>query len=130
MMKANDSVIIKQAIKNYVQRTRNVFNSNDIFRYIQQTFNVTLQKRSIIKKFKEEMNMSYRNASSRPLKASTLLNQILKLLFWIEFSSRIDSSNVFINFGEVILSRWTKFNYTWMVKGSQISHKILILQAL
>ena len=42
MIKANDSVIIKQAIKNYVQRTRNVFNSNNIFRYIQQTFNVTL----------------------------------------------------------------------------------------
>ena len=54
IMKANDSVIIKQAIKNYVQRIRNVFNSNNIFRHILQTFNVTLQKRSIIKFFKRK----------------------------------------------------------------------------
>ena len=86
MKKANDSVIIKQAIKNYVHKTNNVLIANDIFSYIQQTFSVTLQKRIIIKILKEEANMSYWNASSRLKMASTLSNQILKLLFCIEFS--------------------------------------------
>ena len=119
VMKACESKVIKLAIENYVQNSCNVFNSNDIARYIQQVFNVTLQKRSIIKFLKEDMNMSYRRASSRPLQANSCSNQVFKLLFCIEFANNVDSFDVLVNIDEVIFSRWTKINYTWIEKGSQ-----------
>ena len=58
-VRASESKIIKKAIVSYVNKSSNVFNSADIARYIEQTFNVTLQKRSIIKFLKNDMNMSY-----------------------------------------------------------------------
>ena len=65
------------------------------------------------------MNMSYRKASSRPSQASSWLNKIYKLLFCIEFANNLDNFDVLVNIDEVIFSRWTKFNYTWMKKGNQ-----------
>ena len=47
----SESKIIKKAIANYVNKSKNVFNSADIARYVVQIFNITLQKKSIIKFF-------------------------------------------------------------------------------
>ena len=63
--------------------------------------------------------MSYRKASSRPSQASSWSNQIFKLLFCIEFVNNLDTFDVLVNIDEVIFSRWTKSNYTWMEKGNQ-----------
>ena len=119
VMKVSESWAIKQAIKNYVQNSSSIFNSNDIAKYVLQTFNVKIQKRCIIKFLKEDMNMSYRKASSRPSQASSRSNQIFKLLFYIEFANNLDTLDVLVNIDEAIFSRWTKFNYSWMEKGNQ-----------
>ena len=111
-VRASESKIIKKAIVSYVNKSSNVFNSADIARYIEQTFNVTLQKRSIIKFLKNDMNMSYWKASSRPWKSNFCTNQIFKVLFCIEFANNIDPFDVLVNIDEVLFSRSTKTNYT------------------
>ena len=118
-VRVSESKIIKKAIVSYVNKSSNVFNSADIARYIEQTFNVTLQKRSIIKFLKNDMNMSYRKASSRPWKSNSCTNQIFKVLFCIDFANNIDPFDVLVNIDEVLFLRSTKTNYTWMEKGNQ-----------
>ena len=118
-VRVSESKIIKKAIVSYVNKSSNVFNYADIARYIEQTFNVTLQKRSIIIFLKNDMNMSYRKALSRPWKPNSCTSQIFKVLFCIEFANNIDLFHVLVNIDEVLFSRSTKTNYTWMEKGSQ-----------
>ena len=118
-MKLSESRAIKQAIKTYFHNSSSIFNSNDIAKYVQQTFNMKLQKRCIIKFLKNDMNMLYRKASSQPSQTNSWSNQIVKLLFCIEFANNLDTFDVLVNIDEVIFSRWAKFNYTWMKKRNQ-----------
>ena len=104
-MKVSESRAIKQAIKNYVQNSSSIFSSNNIAKYVQQTFNVKLQKRCIIKFLKDDMNMSYLKASSRTSQTNSWSNQIFKLLLCIEYANNLDTFDVLVNIDEVIFSK-------------------------
>ena len=79
---------------------------------------MSVWKQSIVNFLKRELRMSYRKASSRPTNANLMTNQMLKNVFWIEFSNLADFSNVYVNIDEVLFSNSTKINYTWCERGN------------
>ena len=80
-LKVCESEVIARSIRAYVQGKKDLFNSSDISKHIRQTYNVLLQKRSIIEFLKDDMNMTYKKVSSRPLQAILEINQVFKSLF-------------------------------------------------
>ena len=117
-IKVSESPNIAQVIKDYVKNSKTTFNSSSIAKFIKQEFNMSIWKQRIAKFLKRELRMSYRKACSRPTNANSMTNQILKNVFWIEFSNLADCSNVYVNIDEVLFSNSTKINYTWCERGN------------
>ena len=107
-MEVSESPRIAQAIKNYIKNTKTIFNSASVAKFVKQELNISVWKRSIAKFLKRELRMSYRKVSSRPTNTGSMVNQMLKSVFWIEFSNLVDRSNVYVNIDEVLFSNSTK----------------------
>ena len=73
---------------------------------------------------KQNLGLSYKKGSSRPLKYESNKSKLVKKLFAIEFSNILRSDYLFINIDEVLFSNKTKHSFSWMpkVKSSKIEN--------
>ena len=75
-------------------------------------------KRGVIACFiKTQLNLSYKKCSSSPILKELLRLKALGKVYAIEFAYIIDSSKLIVNIDEVVFSKSTKINYSWISKG-------------
>ena len=72
---------------------------------------------------KEELHMSFKKASSRILKLDVKRQKKLMILFVVLLMDLINDSKRIVNIDESSLSRLTKTNYTWGIKGVPVVTK-------
>ena len=66
---------------------------------------------------KTQLNLSYKKCSSRQILKEPLRLKALRKVYAIEFANIIDSSKLIVNIDEVVFSKSTKINYSWISKG-------------
>lgn len=73
---------------------------------------------SIIHYLKEELHMTFRRVSSRPVLENQDYIELLKIVFCIEFSNIWQPDQVYVNIDEVTFSKSTRINYSWALKNT------------
>ena len=93
------------------------FTSKDVCISLKEKLNVDIDRRTITKFMKNELSMSFKKASSRPIQIDVKIIQRLKALFSIMLTKQLDKIEWVVNLDESSFSRLTKQNYTWLLKG-------------
>ena len=93
------------------------FWSIDVCRHLLKEFWVEVDHRLMAKFMREELHMSFKKASSRPLKLNTKRQHQLMILFVVLLVELIEGSKWIFNIDESALSHLTKADYTWGLMG-------------
>ena len=114
---------IKKVIMHYAYSQESPFRSVDVCRHMQENFGVEVDHRLMAKFMKEELHMSFKKASSRLLKLDVKRQKKLMILFVVLLMDLINDSKWIVNIDESSLSRLTKTDYTWGIKGVPVVTK-------
>ena len=69
------------------------------------------------KVLKEKLGYSFKRCSSRPLSYDIRLQELKKIMFSVKLLKMIGRSTLLMNFDELVVSYWTKPNYSWCPKS-------------
>ena len=104
-------------MSNYIENEQGVYTSKEVQMYLKSEYELNLSSSSIIQHMKSNHNLSFKRVSFRPVFTDFDHIQRLKLLFAVEFSNLVDNTRILVNIDETSLSRTTKINYSWFLKG-------------
>ena len=107
---------ISRVITLFVEKAREPLFWKDIKEYLSQTYGVCLDTNKIRRILKRQ-GFSFKRSSSRPLLIDYNALKLKKILFSIKVWRIINSSTVFINIDESIITKSTRANYSWGCKG-------------
>ena len=111
------SKLMKKAVMRYAYSHELPFRSIDVCRHLLKEFWVEVDHRLMAKFMREELHMSFKKASSRPLKLDTKRQHQLMILFVVLLVELLEGSKWIVNIDESALSRLTKADYTWGLMG-------------
>ena len=114
---------IKKAASSYIFSKDEIFRSHNVWQEINTLFKVDIDAKTMSKFMKTQMGLSFKRITSRPLSLDVERQYILKILFAIVLTKRLQNINLLINVDESTLSTSTKTNYTWTLKGVPASAK-------
>ena len=107
----------KKSITDYVQNTDNLFCLKDIKHYLLTERDIEVKITNISSFIKNKLHLSYKKCSSRPSQKDIARLTAQGKIYAMEFSNIIDNTKVLVNIDEVIFSKSTKINYSWIKKG-------------
>ena len=104
---------IRNVVNKFIQSHNKPFTSNQITRYVKELTGAEISRSEVIDYMKKNLKMSFKRVSSRPIKANSNRNMLLKSVFLLEFANIVNQEYIFVNVDEVIFSNATKWNYSW-----------------
>ena len=107
----------KKSITDYVQNTDNPFCLKDIQHYLLTKRDIEAKITDISSFIKNKLHLSCKKCSSRPSQKDVARLKAQRKIYAMEFSNIIDNTKVLVNIDEVIFSKYTKINYSWIRKG-------------
>ena len=107
----------KKSITDYVQNTDNPFCLKDIQHYLLTERDIEAKITDISSFIKNKLHLSCKKCSSCPSQKDVTRLKAQRKMYAMEFSNIIDITKVLVNIGEVIFSKYTKINYSWIRKG-------------
>ena len=116
-MKILKSKLMKKAVMRYAYSQELPFRSIEVCSYLLKEFWVEVDHRLTAKFMREELHMSFKKASSRPLKLDTKRQHQLMILFVVLLVELLEGSKWIVNIDESTLSSLTKADYTWGLRG-------------
>ena len=122
-MKVFLSCKVKKAASSYILCQEEPFRSHDVWRRIYNLFNIGIEAKTMSKFMKTQLGFSFKRITSRPQSLDVQRQYCLKILFAIALTKRIKDVKLLINVDESTLSRSTKINYTWTLRGVSASAK-------
>ena len=105
------------AIKKYYEETENEFTSSDIQKYLFKDFKISWSLRLIRDIMKNDLELSYKKCATRPNNVDLNRVKTLRSMYWIQFTEALQNNTLVINIDEWVISRSTKNNYSWSIKG-------------
>ena len=108
---------IIEIIKQYYEEMLTEFTSSDIQKHLLDKYQIVWSLRQIRNIMKNDLNLTYKKWASRPNNVDLNRVKALRLMFWVEFSKALKSETLILNIDEWIISRTTKNNYSWSIKG-------------
>ena len=118
-MRILKSKLMKKAVMRYAYSQELPFRSIDVCRHLLKEFWVKVDHRLMAKFMREELHISFKKTSSRPLKLDTKRQHQLMILFVVLLVELLEGSKWIVNIDESALSRLTKTDYTWAMRGVQ-----------
>ena len=122
-MKVFISRKIKKEVASYILSREEPFRSHDVWTRIQNLCNVEIKAKIMTKYMKTQLGLSFKRITSRPLNLDVERQHYVKVLFAVALTKRIKDAKLLINVDESTLSKETKNNYTWTLKGVPASAK-------
>ena len=116
-VKISKSKLIRNLISKYIESHNHPFSSIQISKYIKDLAGVKVSRSNLITYMKNNLRMSFKRVSGRPVQAFSQRNLQLKSIFLLEFANLSNKDCIFVNVDEVIFSNSTKWNYSWGLKG-------------
>ena len=108
---------VKGSAIEFIGNQETPFTSKDVCIHLKETLDVDIDRRTMTKFMKNELAMSFKKASPRPIQINIKIIQRLKILFSIILTKQLDRITWVMNIDESSFSRLTKQNYTWLLKG-------------
>ena len=109
--------LVGNLIKYYWRNQISCYTVKDIAIYLNE-FNCVPVKENLVRNhIKQNLNLSFKKASSRPVQLDLKRHRLLKIAFSIEFSHLATPDKLLISLDEVNFSYLTKYNRTWLPKG-------------
>ena len=109
--------LIGEAILKYSEQTENEFNAVDIQKYLINTLDIKLSLGYITSIMKKDLNYSFKRWLSRPNYADFDKIKATRWKFAVDFSKKLINNPLICNIDEWVISRSTKINYSWSIKG-------------
>ena len=108
---------IKLKIWEYFQNSEFQITAPDIQKYLLENFELKWSLNLILTIMKEDLNLSFQRCLSRPNTINLDRVQALRWMFAIKFIEELNSNTLIWNIDEWTISRTTKINYSWSLKG-------------
>ena len=114
----SDQQNLQKRITNHYKLTTVPFTVREIRNVLESETNLILNDRIVYNTMKKACNLTYTRWKSRPNNVNMEKVQLFRALFAISFSQILTSKTLIINIDESTLSRNTKQNYAWNLKGN------------
>ena len=105
------------AIKKYYEEIESEFTSSDVQKHLFEHLNISCSLRLIRDIMKNDLNLSFKKCATRPNNVNLNRVKTLRSMYWIQFSELLQNNTLVINIDEWVISRSTKNNYSWSIKG-------------
>ena len=108
---------VKGSAIEFIGNQETPFTSKEVCIHLKETLDVDIDRRTMTKFMKNELTMSFKKASPRPIQININIIQRLKILSSIILTKQLDRITWVMKIDESSFSRLTKQNYTWLLKG-------------
>ena len=109
--------VMLRYIRNYCLNAKDSYTAKDIKHSMQFDLNICISSTQIRAFLKDDLQLSFKRGSSRPITTDHSRSLSTKHLFAIEFGRLWKQDHLYINIDEVLFSNKTKQNYSWLFKG-------------
>ena len=110
-------VIIIDEIKKYYWEFETEFTSLDIQKHLLEKWEIVCSLRMIRRIMKNDLNLTFKKSLTRPNNVDFNRVKALRSMFWVDFADLLKGKSLIINIDEWTISRSTKSNYSWSIKG-------------
>ena len=107
----------KKFITDYVQNTDNPFCLKNIQHYLLTERDIEAKITDISSFINNKLHLSYKRCSSHSSQIDIARLKAQRKIYVMEFSNIVDNTKFLVNIDEVIFSKSTKINYSWIRKG-------------
>ena len=113
----DEQMRIVDAIKQYYKESETDFTSADIQKHLLEKLDIAWSLRMIRKIMKSDLNLTFKKCLTRPNNVDLSRVKVLRSMFWVDFWGLLKYKTLILNIDEWIISRSTKSNYSWSIKG-------------
>ena len=104
---------LTELINNFIQTWNYPYWVKDVQDYISKEVKIEYPLQQIREIMKNWAKLSYKKCSSRPISVNLDKINLLRKIFWIDFTEKIDNNTLIANCDECVITRNTKQNYSW-----------------
>ena len=122
-IKIFQSRLVKRIAWDFILKQETPFCAKDVWDYIERRLKTRIDAKLMTKFMKFELNLSFKKATSRPLNLNVKSQHLLQILFSIRLVKQLEKWECIINIDEASISRLTKMNYSWLLRGASGSTK-------
>ena len=113
----NQIQTLAKIIRNYWLNQKSWFTISDVANYLSRAGGIYVKHNILRGYMRDNLKLSFKKASSRPVDMNIQKQNILKQAFTLEFSSIVSTEMLMVNIDEVNFSYQTKNARTWIPKG-------------
>ena len=96
--------MVQDCIKDYIQDRFECFIDVDLKSHIKSKLNIGILVHQIRFHLKSDCNLSYKRGASCPIKLDTKREALLKQLFYLKLSKKLQDTKLLINLDEITIS--------------------------
>ena len=120
------SRLIKKEAWIFIKYQTIPFRAKDVSRKIEDIWKITINPKLVAKFIKKKLNLSFKKATSKPFTLDVRRQRLLQVYFWVKLAQQLRSWKWILNVDEATISKNTKNNYTWLIRGVQGSIKNIV----